>query len=330
MVRDQPADSGTVVLHRVGTDFAGQLDSVPVRPDGRFTIDLPPVDDEARSAQVLFASIRHEGILYFGAPINTAAVADSAYVIQAYPSFPVAPGTMVPVRIRNLFVEVTDSGWVVTDLYELSNIASSTLVAPPGGSSWSHRLPTGATDFSVGQSDLPEDEVRFDEGVLATTVPIPPDESVFVIRYRVTEDALVIPSDSPTESFELLIREPAPEVAVTGLARMDQVDVDGTTYRRFAGNGLPPTVVRVAPGQLWTPAGAIPWLGAILAIILALIGAKVATKRGGSRTTAQVMLEIARLDEERSAGRIGDEEYDARRSELVERLELIGRSRPTA
>ena len=65
-IGDEPADSGTVVLHRVSTLFSGEVDSVSVRSDGRFEFIIP-VPRDPLGNDVYFASLRYQGILYFGA-----------------------------------------------------------------------------------------------------------------------------------------------------------------------------------------------------------------------------------------------------------------------
>lgn len=317
-VGTETADSGTVVVHRVGPAFAGEMDSVAVAPDGTFELRLPGVDEEG--TEVFFASIRYDGVLYFGSAIHDPAGVDSVYAIQAYPALEVPAGTRLPVRVRNLFIEASDSGWTVTDLFELANTGTSTLVAPDGGASWSHRLPPGATDFRVGQSDLPPDDTRLVDGSLVTGAPIPPGESVYLVQYRVPEEGITIPNDSPTESVELLVREPAPDVSVSGLAHLDPVEVDGQTYRRFAATDLSPTVLEVVPGRRAEPRELIPWLGVALALLLALAGGLLALRNQGPRARGDVLVQVARLDEAQAAGRIDEAEYQRRRELLLRGL----------
>ena len=312
------ADTGTVVLHRVGAAFAGEVDTVAVAPGGGFSFRLPAA--AVGENGVYFASVRHDGVLYFGPAIHDSATLDSVYVIQAYPSRVAGPGTGIPVRARNVFAEATDTGWTLTDLFEVSNPGSATLIAPAGGYSWAHRLPDGATDLDVGQSDLSPEETTLEGGRLQTAGAVPPGESIFLVQYRVDDSGLRIPSDTPTESFELLIREPAPSVSVSGLAALDPVELEGVTYRRFAATSLPPTTVRLSLGAEWRPADSIPWLAALLAMVLAVAGGAVAVRRGRTADRRAVVVEIARLDEALASGAIGADEHQRRREELVARI----------
>ena len=321
LVGQAPADSGTVVLHRVSPGFAGEVDSLAIGPGGRFELPLPTDADSA----VFFASVRVDGVLYFGSAIHDPADLDSLYTVQAYPGRVMAPGGALPVRVRNLFVESDDSGWTVTDLFEVLNNTAFTVIAGKGGDTWSHALPEGATDFRVGQSDLTPDRTSLVDGRIRTSTPVVPGESIYLVQYRVPSGPLAIPSESATERFELLFREPGPEVAVDGLAAIEPVEVDGTTYRRFAGNNLAPTVVRAEPGSRREWADTIPWLAAGLTLLLAAFGGWVALRSTGTMNRGEVLLRVARLDEDMAAGRIEREAYEQRRRRL---LDAIPRERP--
>ena len=313
-----PADSGTVVLHRVSPDAAGEVDSIAVGADGRFELSLPPAASEG--TEVFFASLRYDGILYFGGAIHDPTEVDSIYTIQAYPALEVDGSQTVPVRVRNIFAEISDAGWTVTDLFEVTNRGTATLVAAPGGSTWFHRLPAGAAGFQVGQSDLTLDETRFEDGRVSSASPITPGESVYLMQYQVPTGPLRIPSDSPLESFEFLVREPAPGLTVSGLAQMEPVEVEGTTYRRYAGTNLTPTLIEVVPGAQRNPVDLIPWLGAGLALLLAVAGGLLSVRRRSAGGRRAILVQVARLDEQRAAGLLDDDAYEDRREALLRGL----------
>lgn len=316
LIGTAPADSGTVVLHRVAPGFAGEVDSLPIGPGGRFALPLPAEGDSG----VFFASVRVDGVLYFGSAIHGPSDLDSLYTVQAYPGVPAPPGSALPVRVRNLFVEVADTGWTVTDLFEVVNGGAGTLISGSDGDTWSHALPAGATDFRVGQSDLTADRTSLEDGRLRTSTPIVPGESIYLVQYRLPSGPVAIPSESATERFELLIREPGPELVVDGLAAVEPVEVEGTTYRRYAGSNLPPTVVRAEPGVRWDAPALIPWLGAGLALLLAALGAWVALRNAKSVDRGDVLVQVARLDEAMAAGTLDREDYERRRNRLLDSL----------
>lgn len=327
-IGSEPADSGTVVLHRVSTLFSGEVDSVAVRGDGRFEFVIPGPRD-ALGDDVYFASMRYQGILYFGGTVSAAADTADAYLIRAYPTAGAGPGTRLPVRVRNTFLEPSapGPGWTATDLFEIRNTGATTIVASEEGATWSHPLPPGATDFAVGQSDLSPDAASFSGGVVHVSAPVPPGERVYLFRYRIPVDEFELPLESGTASMELLFLEPAGELTVNGLASVGPLDMEGATYRRFAGRDLAGTVVTVARGEPLGPSASIPLVAVLLALALTVAGSILALRKP-RRTSArvgtqrqQVLLALARLDEQWHGGRIGADEYRRRRRGLLATLE---------
>lgn len=328
LVGDLPADTGTVVLHRVSSTFTGEVDSVRVEPGGAFEMPVPELADEP-AGDVFFASIRYRNVLYVGGAITGTGDLANTYVIRAHPTVGAGPGISLPIRVRNFFAVRDDAGpgWSVTDLFELRNGFGATVVASEAGASWSHALPPGAIDFEVGESDLPPGAASFGGGRLHVSAPIPPGESVYLLRYRIPAGEFTIPLEGITESMELLIREPAGELSVAGLMATEPVTLENVTYRRFAGREVAPSTVRVGTGSELLPGGNLALLAAVLTLALALVGAILAF-RTRTRVPAaaadrrrRVLLEVARLDERWNAQALGVEEYDRRRRELLRELD---------
>lgn len=327
-IGEELADSGTVVLHRVSALFSGEVDSVSVSGDGGFAFVIPE-GFGSPGGDVYFASLRYQGVLYFGGPLSEAADTVGTYVIRAYPTVGAAPGTRLAVRVRNTFLERSASGpgWTVTDLFEIRNSLAMTVIASEEGAAWSHALPPEAVDFQVGQSDLSPDAASFRGGVVHVSSPVPPGEWVYLFRYRIPGDAFTMPLERGTASMELLFREPAGDLTVEGLAAVGPLDMEGATYRRFAGRDLAATVVTVGPGQPLSPSGSIPLVAVLLALALTVAGSLLALRtpsRLPARTAARrstLLIDIARLDEEWSEGRLEVEEYNRRRGRLLAELE---------
>ena len=327
LVGDVPADTGTVVLHRVSPTFTGAVDSVRVERGGVFTMPLAGLSDAATD-DVYFASVRYRNVLYVGGAVTTTDDLVGPYVIRAHPTVPAGPGVSLPIRVRNFFAvrEGGGSGWSVSDLFELRNDFQATVVASEAGAAWSYALPPGALDVEVGDSDLPPGAASFSGGRLHSSAPIPPGESVYLVRYRIPTDEFTIPLQGVTESMELLIREPAGDLSVTGLMSTDPVTLEDVTYRRFAGREVAPSVVTVGSGTRMLPGGQLPLVAVMLTLALALVGAalafrsrtRVAATTAGNRRRA--LVEVARLDERWNAGGIEAEEYDRRRRELLREL----------
>lgn len=333
LIGDLPADSGTVVLHRVSSQFSGEIDSVPVGDGGVFEIRVPEVSGDGTD-EVFLAAIRYQDVLYIGEAITAAQPVGEGgtYVIQAYPAIPAMPGAGARIRIRNLFAEplVPGPGWAVADYFELANDTRATLVASEQGPTWSHALPPEATDFRVGQtSDLSAGMASFRGGRVQVSAPMLPGGRtyLYLFRYTIPSDRFTVPIEEATGSMELLVRESAGEVAVTGLLSVPEVEIEGVSHRRFAGRDMAPSVISVARGGDGAPLSPVSLAAVLLTLALAGAGALVAVRSrsasrpGVSRRTRQeVLVAIARLDEEREGDRIPEETYEQRRARLLEEL----------
>ncbi|MEZ4422717.1 MAG: carboxypeptidase-like regulatory domain-containing protein [Gemmatimonadota bacterium] len=302
-----PVAGADVLLHRVAVDSAGEVARLTSDADGAFRFRFPYVPDPQRLREVFFGSVRHQGILYFGGTLTTAADLDSLYVIEVYDTA-AAPSGGAPLAIeaRNVVLEPSDSGWRVTDLVEIRNDSSRTWVsATPGEPVWSLPFPPGSTDHQVGDSDLPPDAARFVEGRAELTAAVPPGTRVYLFRYVVPDMAFTLPVAAPTAHLDLLIREPAPDLTVLGLEGAPPAELEpGTTFRRFVGEDVAVPAVRVLPGGGEEPlplAGMMVGLGLGLGLVglwaaLRARGGQGPVPAGAGPTREELILEIARLD----------------------------------
>jgi hypothetical protein len=276
----EPMQGARVVLHRVSADEAGELDSIPSGPEGGFRFDLPGLPDPGSGGQVYFASVRHQGILYFGPAITRPVQLDSLYTIRIYDTVTAAPGgAVLPIQVRYLILESAPEGWQVTDLFEIRVPEDGTVVAREGDVTWRHPLPAGAVELDdAGQEvalapDADPGQPRVDGGSVVVGRPLSPGARQFLIRYRVpTLDGLEIPFTVPVDEVELMIREPVPDLTMTGLAPVETVETEpGVTYRRFTGSLSGPTVVAIqsAPEAFRLP---LEWTAVALALLLAIAG----------------------------------------------------------
>lgn len=327
-IGEEPADTGTVLLHRVSPVFSGSVDSVAVTDGGRFEFVVEPAE-HAEGQDVFFASIRYQNMLYFGAPVTGPADMGETYVVQAYPSVGATPALSLPVRVRNVFVEKAEPGpgWLVTDIFEVENDMEVTLIASEEGATWSHALPAGAFGFRVGDSDLPPEGASFSGGRVSVSTPVPPGELGYAFHYRIPEDRFTLPMEGATRSMELLFREPAGDLTVTGLASMGPLELEGATFRRFAGREMAPAVVVVEPTAPMTPLRSMPLLAVLLGLALTAAGsilafrARLAGARASSGRRRELLIAIARLDEVWNAGELAVEEYDRQRHRLLDELQ---------
>lgn len=366
-----PADTGTVTLHRVAPDEAGPVDSLSVGTEGRFRLTLPgppregtpgdepPADDpgaeealpgppQPGAGDVYFASVRREGVLYYGAPLVSPEQLDDLYVIEAYSTMEAAAGgEPFSVARRQLLLQQGDGAWRATDILEVRNDRQRTVVgADATGTVWRHPLPEGARRFQVGEGDLPADQAVYEDGEVRISAPMTPGRRLFVFLYELPRLPAGVPLGAETDSLEVFVREPAPRLEVAGLERAEGVEVEpGTSFRRLVGSGLEAGVLAVeevdeeGEGRTERLVVIITLVLAAAAIWLLLSsgrpegrGRGAGTDAGGSgggvhggdpevRSATAVMEEIAALDEAYAQGEGPPEgEYQERRRVLLDEL----------
>jgi hypothetical protein len=332
LLADSTLTSGTVVLHRVSMDSldTGEIDSVAVAPDGSFVVRLPRVPDPA-TQEMYFASVRHDGVMYFGDPITRPIDLDSLYVIQAYDTLMAPPeGVDVVLEARSVFIEPAGAEFHVMDVFQLRNDRDRTIVPPPGGRTWSYPLPEGARDVAT-EGEMSTDIASHEDGDIVLHAALPPGGRMFVIRYFVDSLTITLPTPGETEMLDVLVREPAPSLEVEGLGQDQSIQLEaGTTYRRFAGQNVVRPSVRIVPAPETRPPP-VEWIAVILALVL--LGGGLLALRSGPRTAAatagaddrqSILLQLARLDEEyeseSSPSAARTSEYKRRRTEHMARL----------
>lgn len=330
LVGEAPLASGTVVLHQLNDVTQGEIDSTRVGGDGTFTMRLPGLPNPTRG-EMYFASIRHQGVLYFGPAIAAAVQLDSLYEIHAYDTL-LAPAEGMPVTLeaRNIFFEPDGANWRITDVFQLRNDTDRTVVARPGGRVWSYPLPEAATEVITGEGEMSAEVITYEAGGLVVRAALPPGERLFMVRYTLASPEVEIPTPGSTEMFDVLVREPAPPLDIAGLVPAESVELEGGgTYRRYAGEDVATPSLTVALGEERGPPP-VEWIAVVLALLLAAAGL-VAFRRGSGRPAPvridarqSLLIELARLDEDfQSKGSPSKSEklaYQERRTEMLRRL----------
>ena len=230
-----------VILHRVGSDTAGPIDSTHTRANGEYTFTYR--EHGARDA-VYLVSATYEGIAYLSQPLTEAVVRGAAAEITVYDT----TSRMIPMHMRGRHLVVSAPAPTglrsVVEVFELSNDTSVTAVSPTGSDhpTWSVALPSGAQRFQVGQGDVAPDAVAVQgvrAGVFAPIAPglkqmsfsyaLPGD--AFPLTRRLTEGAIVL---------EVLLEEPRASISGVALRQVAPVTIEGRTFRRFLGQDVPP------------------------------------------------------------------------------------------
>lgn len=328
-----PADTGTVVLHWVTPEESGVVDSTTVDDQGQFSLELPhlPIPN---SSEVFFATSRFDDVLYTGSYITDPIQLDSVYALRTYPS-QAAPteGFIFPVAQREVWIDTGPSGWRITDVLDIRNPNAVTFKSDgPDGIVWRYPLPTSAQNPQIVQVGPIDGPARFDGTTLVAANTVVPSDNYYIVQYDLESIEFDLPLPGVTDLIRMFVREPAPDISVTGLARQppaDEIEV-GSTFDLWAAENLRDQTVRVRLGG----EGRVPpvvWLVAALALILAGAGSWVIRKRLGDRPIAgrprerrDVLVDMANLDEEYArleAPTDRDEaRYQSRRARLVREL----------
>jgi hypothetical protein len=341
LLDDVPLPSTQVILHRVGSDTSGPLDSLNTRPDGSFRFRLPSVPGPGVEQIVYFASVLHDGVSYFGSAVHLAVQLDTLYEIRVYDTEPTpVAGAALPLQARYMLLEEHQGFWTATDLLQVNNPGQHTLVAAAQGVTWAYPLPEGASDLEIGGGEMTSDAAELIDGHLRVMSSIPPGMREFVVRYRLADPFVTLSLPGFTGEMELLVREPAPPLEVAGLQPLPPVEMEqGVTYRRFVEDSLQDATVTLSPGP-GQPVVPTRWLAVGIAFVLAIASlysvlrprAVVAGHPEGPVPTEitpferrqMLLLEIARLDESRAKGEIAlEEEWVASRRVLLERVQEL-------
>jgi hypothetical protein len=228
-----------VTLHRVTTDSSGAIAAAVSDAAGRFRLALPSSAPDAFT--VFFATAEFHGVRYFGPPVHPGDTL-SAYVVEVHDTTSVpAPAEAVQLARRDVvLISEAQGGWEVNEILRLRNPGSRTLLPRDGVSVWEMTLPPEVVAFEVAEGELgPSAVSRFGSRVLLTS-PLVPGTQELLLRYRVpfARGGLHLAVEQPTEEMNVLIREPAPRLAVAGLREASALEAEGERFLRFTGQKL--------------------------------------------------------------------------------------------
>ena len=312
-----------MILHRVGSDTQGPIDSTRSDERGRFRFNFHP-----DTSAFYLVSGRYAGIEYFSTPVPTnPSRPDTALTVVVFDTSTTAP---VSVEARHLVVTRPDQDGArsVLDLVVLKNGGRRTRVAPDTTRpSWSLPLPEGTQGLAVGESDISSQAVvRRGDSVLISAA-IAPGEKQLTLQYQIptarNSIALAV-SDSGT-AFNLLAEESGATVRGPGLRLADSQVIQGRSFRRWTGTVPRSAIITVIlPGRPSPPRWLLLTLVLALALALAGSGWYVAARRIARpilRPVNLLIAEIAALDA-RYSGREEETPADEWRAYHADRARL--------
>jgi len=245
--RLDPISGAWVVLHRVGPDRAGPLDSVQSDARGRYAFKYLRTGSEDA---VYFISASHDGIAYFTAPLGEGNVTGDDAEITVFDT----TSAHVPMSLRGHHVVVSaadaNARRSIVEVYDLSNDSSVTRVArgeTTAGATWTTHTAPGASDFKVSQGDISPAAVTFANGVVNVFAPLAPGLKQLSFSYSLPANSfpLKLPLEKETGIYEIMIEEKGGSVTGPHLREVDPVTVDERNFRRFLASDMPENSVAV-------------------------------------------------------------------------------------
>jgi hypothetical protein len=229
-----PAGGVRVVLHRVGQDRQGAVDSVRTGRNGTFRLTALP-----DTTSLFLISARHGGVEFFGEPLRLSpggAVAPIRLLVAD-----TSRSATVRLGSRYIVVGAPDSAGErhVIDLMVLTNPGLTTRVGSDSGApTWKAPLPAGAAHRvpEVG-SDISPLAASFVGDSVFVSAPIPPGDKQLLIEHRWPASAgeLTFPLGPDEANLQVVIEEPGATVTGGTVASIDPQVMDGRPLERWAG-----------------------------------------------------------------------------------------------
>jgi hypothetical protein len=245
--RLEPVTGAWVVLHRVGPDSAGPLDSVRSDSRGHYSFNYTRTGS---SDAIYFVSASHDGIAYFTTPLAEGKVSGNDGEITVFDT--TSGHVAMSLRGHHVVISAADANArrSIVEVYDLSNDSTLTRVAKgetPAGATWQTHVVNGIGDFKVSQGDISAAAVSYANGVVSVFAPLAPGIKQLSFSYSLPAKSfpLKLPIETETGIYEILIEEKAGTVIAPHMKEMEPVTVDERNFRRFLGSDLPENSVAV-------------------------------------------------------------------------------------
>lgn len=337
----RPISGVRVVLHRVGSDRAGPLDSALTDARGRYRFRF---STSGSPDAIYFVSASYDGIAYFSVPLaQPVTTGDDAQITV----FDTTSGP-VPIHVvgHHVIIGSPDGqgNREAVEVFELQNDSSVTRVSGSRAQPvWTTTLPRGATGAKINPTgDISPNAVSFADGRVRLFAPISPGARQLSYAYQLPRDALPlsIGLDAPTGVLEVLTEEPRATVTGASLTEVAPTSTGGRTFRRFLAQNVPAQAIVSIDVPFVLGQSRVRWFVAVAVVCgLAMLGAiavaqrrrrvvTVAAPRPLPRRESEDLLQaIATLDAafERSAEPTAEDRvrYDTQRAQLKARLAAV-------
>jgi len=243
----EPLANQLVVLHRVGHDHSGPLDSMRTSAQGKYSFRYHATGD---STAIYFATTAFGGIVYPTAPLRGPNVSGDDASIMVFDT------TSGPVAIRvgghHVIIGSPQPNGLrpVGEVFDLQNDSTVTAVSRDSVTPvWSTQIPTSAARFQVNTNgELASGAVSREGTTVGVFAPLSPGIRQVAFTYELPTKAfpLSISAAHPTGVLEVLVQEPTARVEAPALREVPSVSAEGKVFRRFLAQDVPASgVLRV-------------------------------------------------------------------------------------
>jgi hypothetical protein len=258
-----------VVLHRIGRQVQGPIDSTVTDARGRFSFRFV-----ADTAALYLLSARYAGVEYFSSPIHlNTTLPDTAIALVVSDT-----SSAEPVALSGRYLAVSrpqpDGTRRVLDVATLVNAGERTRVPRDTiEPSWFLRLPSGVLDPRPGEGDFSPESVVFRGDSLLLFAPIAPGQKQISISYTLPARIrqLAIRLEGTVRDFAVLLEEPGATLTGPSATMVDTQTVGGRHFRRWTAAVSQPADLRIRVPTDWLGTWLLPLgvvaVGATLALV---------------------------------------------------------------
>ncbi len=322
-----PLAGARVVLHRVGREEQGPVDSTLADARGHFAFRFT-----ADTTAIYLLSARHDGITYFASPVHTNPERPDT-AIELIVSDTSSRG-QVTMAARHIVISAPDDHGArpVVEVIILHNGGATALAAADSTRpAWAVRVPRAAAGVTAGEGDFSAAAVRPLGDSVGIFAPIAPGDKQLVLQYALPGDVgrVAFAFDEPVPLVNLMLEEKAARVSGGLVAKPDSETIQGRGFGRWEGPVRSGDVITVRlPHALRLGGWALVALVGALALGLAAVSWRVLrhpAQASGTDSVGALVDALARLDNAHAArglpvGAPEHAAYEAERAALKARL----------
>jgi hypothetical protein len=236
----RPVAGRYAVLHQIGMQSQGPVDSTLTDPRGGYRLRIPLFDSSA----IYLVSVFHQGVAYFTQPIHIVNhVARPADTLRVFDTTSTGLPLRVDRRLLTIALPKPDGARDVLEIVELANPDQRTRIAADTlRPVWEGAIPPAALQFQVGAGDFSAQaaERRGDSiAVFGAVQPGSGKELSYSYVLPAGSERLSIPIDQAVGELDLLLEDTLARASAPGLRAFGVQAVEGRRFARYQAMSVP-------------------------------------------------------------------------------------------